>query len=293
MRQPLILLALAVFVVAGLLAANTARNAVGWQPILHSPIERERMLAGSWRVLRPSTPGPHRAAILLSGCDGVHDNMEYWAQVMRAQGRAAIIVDSHAPRRLSRAQAWRAVCAGQILPGAERAGDLAVALWALRYMPGIDPSEVVVLGASHGGWSAMELMARLPNDAPPPGLTEWPAPPETLAAQIGPVILLYPYCGLISGAGAGPWPKGPRGLMILAEHDRIIDTPACRDMAESLRGMGVPLKTVVLPGTDHGFDQRQRSALSPLEFNLRARNRATMLVEDFLQDFASPRPAGI
>ena len=276
-----------VAIILAILGLNTARNAAGWQPITHTPAQREALLAPSWRILHPKTPGPHKAAILLSGCDGVHDNMDYWAQVLLAQDRTVMILDSHAPRKLDRAQAWRAICAGQVLPGSERAGDVAVAITALQHMPGIDPRDTMLLGASHGGWTAMELMAGLSSPTPPPGLTEWPEKPAELAARIGPVVLLYPYCGLLSRGEEGRWPPGSAGLMILAENDSITDPEACRDMANKLVGKGVDLHMVTLPGINHGFDQSERSALSSLELNPEARAKATTLVTDFLQDFAS------
>lgn len=293
MRKRLIVLAVTALAVLVLLGLNTARNAAGWQPIVQTPAQRLSLLSGSWRMILPQGPGPHKAAILLSGCDGVHDNMDYWARVMRAQGRAALILDSHAPRKLNRAQAWRAVCAGQILTGAERAGDLAVALAALRDMPGIDARDVAVLGASHGGWAAMELMAQLGQPDPPPGLSDWPLPPRDLAAQVGPVVLLYPYCGLISGAAAGPWPSGARGLMLLAENDSITDPASCREMLASLRAQNTDLHSMTLPDIDHGFDQHERSRLSQLEFNAAARDKATALIVEFLQPFASTPAPGL
>lgn len=293
MRQRLILVAAVAGLVVVLLALNTARNAAGWQPITHTPEERDTLLRPAWRLLRPPGPGPHKAAILLSGCDGVHDNMDWWAGVMLAQGRAALILDSHAPRGLTLAQSWRAVCAGQVLPGAERAGDIAAALTALRGMAGIDASDVALLGASHGSWSVMELMADLGDGAVPPGLTDWPAPPESLAAQVGPVLLLYPYCGVLSGAGRAAWPGHVQGLMILAQNDSITDPGACRKMAATLTAKGTRLQVETLAGTDHGFDQRERSALSALQFDEPARDRATDLAQDFLQGFASPRQTGL
>lgn len=293
MRKRLIVLAVLAALVPLLLGLNTARNAAGWQPIVQTPAQRENLLSTSWRLVTPDGPGPHKAAILLSGCDGVHDNMDYWAGVMRAQGRAAMILDSHTPRKLNVAQAWRAVCAGQILTGAERAGDLAVALAALRKMPGIDARDVVILGASHGGWTAMELMAQLDQPPPPPGLSDWPLPRPRLVAEIGPVVLLYPYCGLISGGAAAPWPADKRGLMVLAEHDSITNPAACRDMLASLRIQGTDLRSVTLPGVDHGFDQHERSSLSPLEFNAAARDKARALVDEFLQPFASAPAPGL
>lgn len=283
MRKRLIWITVIALVLLSLIVGlNTARNAVGWQPLTQSPAARSQMLAPAWRLVRPATPGPHKAAILLSGCDGVHDNMDYWAQVMRDQGRVAMILDSHEPRGLNIAQSWRAVCAAQILTGAERAGDLAIALHALRMMPGIDASDVAILGASHGGWTVMELMALLGGAAPPPGLDAWPAPQPSLARQIGPVIMLYPYCGILSGGALAHWPGRAHGLMILAQNDAITDPEQCREMAAVLAGHGADIDVVTLPGVNHGFDQQERSALSTLEFDAQARAKARALVIDAL-----------
>lgn len=249
------------------LAGNTLRNLIGWQPLPRTPVEAEALLRPSWRLLKPAGEGPFKAAILLSGCDGVHDNMELWAQEMNAQGRAALILDSHGPRNLDQMQAWRAVCAAQILPGAERAGDIAVAMAALSRMPEIDTRDLAILGVSHGGWSAMELLGLLNDSAPPPGLTAWPAARPQLSAMLGPVILLYPYCGVISGAGSATWPANARGLMVLADKDSIVDPQKCRDMAEELRARGAEIEVITLMNADHGFDQKEHSVISTLEYD--------------------------
>lgn len=290
MRKRLILALAMLGLVALALGLNTARNYAGWQPATETPAERLARLEPHWRILRPEGPGPHPAAVLLSGCDGVHDNMDYWARQFVAMGRAALILDSHAPRLLDKAQAWRALCAGQVLPGAERAGDLAVALAALRRMPDIDASDVALLGASHGGWTAMELLRALGEDEPPPGLTAWPIPRDSLAAQLGPVVLLYPYCGLLNGAAKGPWPGHVQGLMLLAELDSITDSADCQRMGEDLVARGAHLAVITYPGINHGFDQRERSSLSPLEFDARARAQATRDIRAFMQGFAAPAP---
>lgn len=287
MRKPLILWLAAAGLVLLALALNTARNYAGWQPDPDTPAQRLARLQPHWRLLRPATPGPHPVAVLLSGCDGVRDNMDYWARQFTAMGRAALILDSHAPRGLDRAQAWRAVCAAQVLPGSERAGDLAVALAALRRMPDIDATQVAVLGASHGGWTAMELMRALTRDAPPPGLTDWPAPRDSLAAKLGPVVLLYPYCGLVSTAD-GAWPGGLRVLMLLAGRDSITDPDACRAMAADQLARGTDLTLRIDPKANHGFDQSERSRLSPLEFDPKATSWARARVLPFVRGFALP-----
>lgn len=251
-----------------LVAGNTLRNAQRLQPFDRNPQALQVLLSANWRMLRPEGAGPYPLAILLSGCDGVRDNMDYWAQVMAQTGRAALILDSHGPRNLARHERWRAVCAAQVLTGAERAGDLAVALAAIEQMDDIDAADVVVMGASHGGWTVMEFMQlATQGTTPPPGLTDWPAPPGKLLEKIGKVILLYPYCGLISGAASANWPRNVRGLMILADQDQIVNQTLCQRMAFELREQGAELQVQVIANADHGFDQKERSSLSPLEFN--------------------------
>lgn len=297
MRKRLILWSgLALLLLAAVLAANTFRNAAGWQPVTDSPTERLALLRPHWRLVLPDAgrfAAPHPAAILLSGCDGVHDNMDYWAERMAAHGRAALILDSHRPRNLDQHQAWRAVCAAQILTGAERAGDLAVALAALEEMEGIDAGDVALFGASHGGWTAMELIQLATRDALPPGLSAWPAPPGDLLDRIGPVILLYPYCGILSRAEEGHWPAHLGGLMILAENDSITDPEKCREMAADLVLGGAAIEVATIRGADHGFDQRDRSSLSILEFDPARRAEATEHFDSFMQGFAFPRAAGL
>ena len=157
----------------------------------------------------PDGPGPHAGAIAASGCDGVHDNMAFWAEAFARRGRATLIVDSHAPRGLSRFEIWRLVCAGLALRGAERAGDITVALHALAALDGVTDN-VVLLGASHGGWAVMEFVALTTSGETPPGLTRWPAPPSQLLARVSALVLLYPYCGILNDADAARWRGTPR-----------------------------------------------------------------------------------
>lgn len=291
-KRRLILSAAALVVVLlSLAGANTWRNAARLQPLSDTPEARLTLLSRDWRLVLPEGPGPFPALILLSGCDGVHDNMDHWASRAVAQGRAALIVNSHRPRGLDQMQAWRTVCAGQILTGAERAGDIATAMAAIARMPRIDGSDIGILGASHGGWAAMEYLDLLGEGTPPPGLTDWPAPPAELAARLGPVVLLYPYCGLLSGAGDARWPAQVRGLMILGDKDSVTDPRQCRDMARKLSDHGATIKVVTLKDADHGFDQKDRSVLSSLRFDAGLTASATALVDGFLTAFAARDPA--
>lgn len=278
-RALLIAAALAVMILAGL-GANTARHWAGLAGPTEDPALRRAELAPFWRVVAPP-PGLAQVggAVLLSGCDGVHDNMDFWADRLAGRGYGALILDSHSPRGLDRFEAWRLVCAGQALPGAERAGDLAVALAD----PALPPDGRVVLGASHGGWTVMEFLRLALSGQVPPGLGDWPSDPERLLRRLSGVILLYPYCGLLNGADEGDWNAAPPILMILAAEDRITSAPACKEMTDRLRERGARIRVEVLPGADHGFDQRERSALSPLSFDAALRDRTAREVEEFLE----------
>ena len=278
-RALLIAAALAVLVLAGL-GANTARHWAGLAGSSEAAARRRAELAPFWRIVAPPRGTAEAGgAVLLSGCDGVHDNMDFWAGRLAAQGYRALILDSHRPRGLDRFEAWRLVCAGQALPGAERAGDLAVALAD----PALPQGGRVVLGASHGGWTAMEFLRLALTGQAPPGLGDWPLDPAGLLRGLDGLILLYPYCGLLNGADEGDWNAAPPILMILAAEDRIISTPACEEMADRLRARGARIRVEVLPGADHGFDQRERSALSPLSFDAALRDRTDREVEEFLE----------
>jgi dienelactone hydrolase len=265
-----------------LLGLNTFRHAVGVATIDDTPQRREERLSSHWRILRPEGQGPFPAAVLLSGCDGVRDNMGYWAELFVNSGRMALIVDSHTPRGLDQLESWRLVCAGQALPGAERAGDMAVALHALATMNDVT-DDVVVLGASHGGWTAMEFVAHGSSGTVPPGLTAWPAPPERLLEQVTALVLLYPYCGFLNGADKTIWPSELPVLMVLAEDDTIVDVDDCLSMAVTLRKWGGSIETEVLAGAGHGFDQQEKSPLSSLNFDAAVRDNAQTLVETFLR----------
>lgn len=250
--------------------------------VREAPTAREARLAPGWRLLLPEGEGPHPAAILLSGCDGVHDNMGFWADALLRRGRAALIVDSHTPRGLNADPAWRLVCAGQALRGPERAGDVAAALDALARTPGVDATDVVLLGASHGGWAAMEFVRLASTGTTPPGLTGWAEPPGEALARVSALALLYPYCGRLNGARAEGWQGAPPTLMILSQRDRVVSAPACVERAEELRATGSEVRVETIADANHGFDQAEKSLLSTLSFNAGQRAQAAEVVNGFL-----------
>ena len=82
-----------------LTGANTLRQWAGLTGAPDTPTAHRARVEPFWRVVAKDSAGTG-GAVLLSGCDGVHDNMDFWADHLAEQGRRALIVDSHGPRGL-------------------------------------------------------------------------------------------------------------------------------------------------------------------------------------------------
>jgi dienelactone hydrolase len=194
-----------------------------------------------------------------------------------------VIVDSHGPRGLDQLEFWRLVCAGQLLNGAERAADVAIALSVIHDRPELDADRVALIGLSHGGWTVLDFLSLARQDTPPPLLTRWPAAiAGDPAGGIRKAVLFYPYCGTAARASAAPIAQGVDYLFLLAENDTITPRPACEALAERLRASGADTRVEVFAGATHGFDQQERSILSNLVFDPEARDRATAMLLAFL-----------
>ncbi len=260
------LAAAAVLVVGG----NVVSRYRGWTVARLEPDALSALLAPHYQVARPAGEGPFPTALLFSGCDGPRDNLARWSERLVAAGWATVVVDSHTPRGLTGSEVWRLVCAGQVLMGSERAGDVLIALDDARRMPFVDPGRIALVGASHGGWAVMDLLAMNPPDRLPYNLAGLrpDAPADPLAGVVG-ALLLYPYCGEASLARRG-WARPVPTLFILSRDDYVAPSGECLAVADTLRAEGLPVETVVLEGVTHGFDQEERSELSPLRFDAAA-----------------------
>lgn len=264
-------LAWAVGLIAGLLALvglNGLRGRLGWTLGPQTPEALARELRAGFRWIRPAGDGPFPVAVLLSGCDGPKSNLQNLAEDLRTAGWMSLIVDSHGPRGLDRYEAWRLVCAGQLLNGAERAADVAVALSEIRDRPEARSDQIALIGFSHGGWTALDFLALAQEAAPPPLLTEWPAcPDQTPAHGVARVVLFYPYCGPASKAATAELPTDPDYLFLLVEGDSIASDRPCRAVVDRLRAAGATAQMEVFQGVTHGFDQETKNAFSALEFD--------------------------
>ena len=167
------------------IAGNSIAQYRGWTVPKLDVAALSAKLAPHYRVMKPPGDGPFPTGLLFSGCDGPRDNVVSWGAMLNARGWAAIIVDSHAPRGLTEYEVWRLVCAGQLLVGSERAGDVLVSIEDARRMRFVDPDNIVLIGSSHGAWAIMDLLALDPPRRLPSNLAALPAGSERPARRLG------------------------------------------------------------------------------------------------------------
>lgn len=300
-RRRLKRLALAAAAVALLLVAGVALNTIGtyrgWTVERVEPEALSAELSPFYAVYKPDGDGPFPTALLHSGCDGPHDNMERWANALVADGWAAVVVDSHAPRGLDDLEAWRLVCLGQILSGAERAGDVLVSLEDARKLPFVDRDRMALVGMSHGGWSIMDLLALDAGDELPLNLSRTPgAPDDPPLAGVKAVVLVYPWCGPTNRAVEAGWRHEAPVLFVLADDDMIAPAADCRAVADTLSDMGRSVEIESFAGVTHGFDQQARAVPSTLVFDEAATaatlTRATGFLNAAIGRTSAPPAAG-
>jgi dienelactone hydrolase len=259
------------------IGGNSLGRYFGWTVRADDPAALAALLRPHYRIVKPEGAGPFPTALLYSGCDGPSDNMDRWAAMLTGIGWAAVIVDSHTPRGYLDHDVWRLICAGQILMGSERAGDVLVSFYDARRMPFVDPDRLALIGASHGGWAILELLAFEKAWRLPYNLTALPAddvardhPLQGLRAA----ILVYPYCGTANRASRTGWRYDIPVLFLLAERDSIAPAGDCLAIADAMAAEGLPVDVEVFPGVTHGFDQKTRQPLSLLEFDQAATDAA-------------------
>ncbi len=228
----------------GAFGCNAVATHRGMLAAKRTPEALSALLAPAYRVAMPEGEGPFPMALLFSGCDGPKDNLDRLSEALVAAGWGAVIVDSHGPRGIDRAEVWRLVCSGVTLPGAERAGDIAVALADVRAMDRVDAERIALVGASHGGWAVLDLFALSRRDEVPWGLTAWPGgSAEAALAGVRSAVLYYPYCGIGTLVGRDGWDVDIPVLMMLVEDDSIADETDCAAIAERMVAEGRPVET--------------------------------------------------
>ncbi len=195
----------------------------------------------------PEREGPAPAVLFLHGCGGLSPATVPRARSAQALGYVAVVQDSMTPRGLD----WPEVCDGRALQGAERVGDLLVTLQVVREHPAVDPEKIVLVGYSHGAWTALEALAL--EETLPTSLSDGPS--GHLAGVKG-LVAWYPYCGWGVGFSEG-WAVDIPTLMLLAGKDTITDPEPCEAIATQQADAGKTVRSITYWDVGHGFDRNE------------------------------------
>ncbi len=245
-------------------------------------------LAPHLRVVRPEGPGPFPVVVQMHGCAGVQPFQARYAEAARRAGVAAVIVDSLAPRGLSRTAAHLTVCTGVQLRGAERAWDLAAVLHRLRGQPWADGRRVAAAGWSHGGWAVMEALVAA-------GRTGGDDAASAAVRNLRLAVLIYPYAGPLARTRASGWGGcRPAVAACLAGRDAVVGRTAPLRALDRLRSDGLDVDVLTLAGATHAFDDDHASDPRSVH-DLALAARAERFFVDKLRSALSPGtrdPAG-
>lgn len=216
--------------------------------------QRIARLEPHYTVRHPENVGARApVVIMLHGCGGPRSFIDDMADTAAAAGATAVVVDSFAPRRISRVAAFATVCTGARLQGRERAGDLyATMAWARR-QPWADTDRISVIGWSHGGWTIMDALALRSGEEMrrATGLEDLAGEP---LARLAATMLVYPYTGVGTYTGRREWRIAPRSTAIIAERDYIVGST--RVALERQRARGAPMDIILFENATHAFEDQ-------------------------------------
>ncbi|MEQ8935028.1 MAG: dienelactone hydrolase family protein [Amphiplicatus sp.] len=247
--------------------------------------ERNALLAPAYQLFEPEGDGPFPVAILVPGCGGLFGDegpkeiMRDYAREATLRGYIALVVDSFTPRDIGFDKARKLVCAGVMLRGAYRAGDILAAIDYARSLPNASPDGYVIAGWSHGGWAVMDAMTFDMASNGPPGLVD---PPRNALAAIDGVYLTYPYCGFGARTNKHRWTKAPAVSIVVVEGDTVSSAESCTKAFVNMRKSGVTLDIEMFRGVTHAFDESDQTAKSKFVYDEAVAGRAHRRFGDFL-----------
>ena len=252
-----------------------------WVWAIDSPDQRATELAAYIELTVPDDAGTHPLAVLLPGCLGWHPHHDTWRADLLKRGFAVLHIDSFGARGVEdRRTLQLEVCSGRRIPGVERAGDLMAVLGSIWERSDIQADHTILMGWSHGGWTAMDFMVLTETAAPPPNLS---ALPELDPTNIRAAFLFYPYCGLGSLTGERGFPRATKTLVFHGSSDVVTDPRQCRARVEALAAAGADIEYIGLSGAKHWFDNHAE----PATFDRGATSRAAARIDAALEDLLS------
>lgn len=213
--------------------------------------QRITRLEPHFSIRQPDAEGRVPVVLMLHGCGGNRPFTDGVAEAAVQAGAAAVIIDSYAPRRISRIAAIATVCTGARLHGRERAGDLYAAIAWARRQEWVDPNRIVAIGWSHGGWTIMDALALRPGAEMQRATGLDDLSDEPLEGLAG-TMIVYPYAGVGTYVGRREWRMAPRSVAIVAERDYIVGSS--RAALERQRARGAPLDIHVFENATHAFE---------------------------------------
>ena len=235
-------------------------------------------LAPHVQVHGPQDDRPRPAVILFHGCGGLRSHLPRYADAATAVGWRTFIVDSYAPRRISRTVALTTVCTGLKLRGYERGGDVLAAIQGVSQRPDVDAGRLALAGWSHGGWAIMETLAA---DVSRPGALGVRDAASGDLSGVRAVWLAYPYIGPWAFNRMRPWRHCPRLLAVTARKDHLTTVRNAERVNAMIEGCGVQVEHWIAEGT-HAFDEPTNNGPmrhSP-ELTLEALNRFRRFLQD-------------
>ena len=254
-----------------------------------SPSSRRDTLAEYIDLQFPGNDSGYPLAIMLPGCMGWHPHHDQWRRELLKREFAVLHVNSFAARGLNGPSVLRQkVCTGKIATGDERAGDVAAVLPALWKNERIDPEKTVIMGWSHGGWTALDLLVSLESRIQLPNLTQLPV---LSVSNIKAAILYYPWCGTGALNWSGQLPTNLQGFVFHGSRDAITSPKECRRRVQRAEKNGSNLKFVELKGAFHWFDNHTAEFFDRKSYSIafsRATNLLKRLKNGKISDFESP-----
>jgi len=254
-----------------------------------SPSSRRDSLAEYTDLQFPGNDGRYPLAIMLPGCMGWHPHHGQWQRELLKREFAVLHVNSFAARGLNGPSVLRQeVCSGKIVHGDERAGDLVAVLQAVWKNTRINPEKTLIMGWSHGGWTALDLLVSLESRIHLPNLTQLPM---LEVNNIKAAILYYPWCGKEALNWAGQLPANLQGFVFHGSRDAITSPKDCKRRVQRAAKNGSKLRFVELKGAFHWFDNHTAQFFDSRAHSI-AFSKATNLLErvknDKKSDFQSP-----